>query len=682
MRVSEMLRRLACAPTCLTALGAVLLTIAPSACIHAASRPPTYGSHGLDTTAIDPAVHPGDDFWAYANGEWAKRAHFHDNQEIAGVAVDYNMMADARTAGVIDRPEFLQSRDPDQRKLAVFYASWLDTAGTERLGRAPLQPYLASIGQVKTTNGLAALFGTAGFASPFEFGVDPAPSDARRNEVVVSGGALGMALRYYLEQGATYEANREAYLRYVERILDLGGVATPARKARAILDLETRLARAQSTGSADSDTLIPAGALGTQVPEVDWLSLMSHQGLAKAQELRLRSGETVRALAKIVAGTPLDIWKDYLTFRFVSDHADYLPSAFATARADFYDRTLAGLKAPRDRKVQGIRLVEGAMPEAVSRLYQARYFDPVVEKEVTEIFENVKASYADLVERNAWMDEATRRAAREKVAALTACIGGPELHTDFSDLSVFRGDLLGNVVRSESKRVAVRAASLKSPVQACRRYGFAQRGNDYYVREENTVLLPSGSLIPPFFDPSADPAVNYGAIGVTIAHEIGHGFDVDGAEFDAHGERKNWWSERARSALRRKMDDTRAQYSTMEILPGLHVDGGRTLGENMADLMGTQAAFMAYEKRQERHGEAPTLDGFTGEQRFFLSVAQMRRTQVREESLRFLALSDTHTPPRQRINGVMRNVDAWYQAFSVRRSDSLYLPPAQRIQFW
>lgn len=642
----------------------------------------TYGSFGLDMTAIDSAVRPGDDFWAHANGAWEKSAHFAGNQEVVGVAVDFNALADIRALSLMNRPEFLKAADADQRKIAQFYASWMDPTRRERSGLSPLRPLLARIASLKTRADLSAAFGAAEFASPFDVDVAPTASDPSRNEVVVSAGSLGMPSSYYLEQGAAFDADRAAYRRYIEQILTLSGAKAPAAKADAIVALEMRMAKAQAQGATGADMVVPVPTLPTQLPQVAWLDLLKARGLGGAQELRFQSGASVRSLAELVASVSLDTWKDYLAFRLVSDHADYLPSAFATARENFYDRTLYGLTASRERASQGVRLVEKAMPEAVSRLYVKRYLDTATSQTIREMFDNVKASYAELIDRAAWMDEPTRQAARAKLAALTACIGGPALNTDFSDLVIAKDDLFGNVVRSERKRVALLAASLTSPPDACARYGFAQGANDFYVREENRVLIPAGSMIPPFFDPAADPAVNYGAIGVTIGHEIGHGFDVDGAGFDGHGKRANWWSDASRKAFDRTAARVSADYAAMEVLPGLHVDGERTLGEDMADLTGTQAAFMAYRKYQQRHGKAPVLNGTTGEQRFFLALAQMRRTNVREETLRFLVASDTHAPSRQRVNGVVRHIDAWYDAFSVRPGDRLYVSPADRIHLW
>ena len=648
----------------------------------AGSRSTTYGSFGLDTSSIDPGVRPGADFWTYANGSWAKHARFAANQEVAGVSVAINALADRRIASLMDRPDFLTSPDVNQRTVARFYASWMDVAAIERLGGAPLRPYLASIDRISSLRELATVFGTAGFASPLDLNVAPSPSDHTHNEVVVSAGSLGMALSYYVQRGAVYDADRKAYLGYVTNILHLAGVTQPGTKAQAIVSLEMRLAQAQVGHDSEAETAMPASALNAQMPQLSWTALFQAHGLADARDVRLQSGSTVRAIAAIVASVPLDTWKDYLAFRFVSDHAAYLSSAFDSAHSDFFDRTLFGLSAARDRKVQGARFVNGFMPEAVNQLYLHRYFDSQTKQQIQALFESVRASYANLIKHAAWMDDATRRAAQTKVAALTACIGGPDLYVDLSDLSIAEDDLFGNVIRSERKRRAMEAATLDVPLPPCAQYGFAQGGNDFYVREANQILLPAGSLIPPFFDPAADPAVNYGAIGVTIGHEIGHGFDAEGANYDSHGNKANWWSDASRHAFDRNKAKVSAQYAAIEVLPGLHINGEQTLTENMADLSGTEAAYLAYENYQEHHGTAPRLDGFTGEQRLFLSLAQMRRTLVRTEALRFLVLSDTHSPPQPRVNGVVRNMDAWYDAFSVRASDPVYLPPKQRIHLW
>lgn len=663
-------------------LVAGLLYVCGTCAIAGNATPRTrYGSFGIDLSAIDSTARPGADFWAYANGAWAKNARFADNEEVVGIAADFSEDADKRIARIMDPPVVAASADADQRKIAAFYASWMDTPSANRRGASTLRSYLTRISHISDPAALAAAFGTASFASPFDFDVVPSPSDPARNDVHVAGGSLGMARDYYLEKGPVYDEARAAYRAYVERILTATGADQPAAKAREIVALEENLARAQATGEGAS-AVVPVPALSVQLPGIDWTTLLQARGLMAAREVRLDGNEAVRAVASIVASTPLATWKDYLAFRFVSDHAVFLPAVFASAHSDFYDRVLAGLKAPRDRRMQGVRLINRLMPEAVSRLYMAHYFDDATKRQMQELFEDVRAAYGDLIEHATWMDAATRAAAQTKLASLTACIGGPELRTDFSDLAVEKDDLLGNVVRAETKRMALLANTLSAPPPACARYGFAQGSNDMYVREANQVLLPAGSLRPPFFDASADPAVNYGAIGVTIGHEIGHGFDVDGARYDAQGRIANGWSSYSNQAFARNTARVAAQYAAIEVLPGMHIDGNRTLGENMADLSGTEAAFRAYERYQQRHGEAPMLEGFTGEQRFFLALAQMRRTQVREPTLRFLVLSDTHSPSRPRVNAAVRNLDAWYEAFPIRTTDPLYLSPDQRIHLW
>jgi len=663
------------------ASGVVLALACTSVVAVEVGRSPRYGAFGIDTLAIDTTVRPGDDFWAYANGAWAKTAHFADDQEVAGIAVDVGMVADQRLASLMTEPTMVASGDADQRAVARFYASWMDAGSIERRGDSPLRPYLSRVRRIADAGALASVFGTAGFASPFDVDIVPSPSDPARNEVHLTAGTLGMVPAYYVQKGPVYDAAREAYGHYVARILTLAGSEEPEAKARRIVRLETRLAQAQSEGGGAS-TVMPSQALSVQLPGMAWGRYLDAEGLVSAREIRFDDGEAVRAIAAVVASVPLDMWKDYLTFRFVSDHAPYLPSRFASAHADFFDRTLTGVTAPRERRAQGVRLVQRLLPEAVSRLYVARYLDDTTRTQMRELLEDVRHAYAELIEHATWMDEGTRREARRKIASLTACIGGPELLSRVQEASVAPDDLFGNVLRAERRRAEGLAASLDAPLSACERYGLAQGGNDFYVREANQILLPAGSLVPPFFDAAADPAVNYGAVGVTIGHEIGHGFDVDGAHYDADGKIRNWWSARASEAFASKQASVRAQYAAIEVLPGLHIDGARTLGENMADLTGTEAAYRAYERYQARHGKAPVLDGLTGEQRFFLALAQMRRTLAREQTLRFLLLSDTHSPSRPRVNAAVRNLDAWYEAFPVRTDDPLYLRPDQRVHLW
>ncbi|MGN6479682.1 M13-type metalloendopeptidase [Luteibacter sp.] len=645
-----------------------------------------YGSNGLDTAAMDRSTRPGDDFWAFANGQWARDAAFAPNQEVVGVSADSSALVDGRLRALMVEPSDDALSDVDQRKASDLYASWADQNTIERLGTAPLKPGLARVRHAASAHDLAALFGTAGFASPVTTDIAPSPADPARNEVLLSPGKLGMPTVYYTEPGPVYEATRQQYGAYVREILTLIDIPDAGTRAQAIVDLETRLATFQRGDTSTGDTVIPIGVLGTQLPGLDWSAMLAARHLEAVREVRVTRAQATREIAQWIARTPLRTWQDYLAYRFASDHADLLPRRFAEAHAAFYDRTLYGLKAGRDRDLQGLHIVDSAIPQVISRLYVARYFDPLTQRAVTELFEDVKSAYGDLIERASWMDAPTRAAARAKLAALTACIGGPpddsRADHDVRDPTIKRDDLFGNVLRSEEVAAIRTAAALTSPVRACTTFGVAQSKNDYYVREENQVLIPAGSMTPPFFDPAAEPAVNYGAIGAVIGHEIGHGFDTDGARFDGKGRVADWWSASVKAAFEARKAAVIAQYGSMEVLPGLSVNGERTLGENMADITGVQAAFLAFGKYQARHGRAPVTGGLTGDQRFFLALAQIRRNVVHEGTLRLLVLTDTHSPSKQRINGTLQNIDAWYDAFHVMPGDRLYLAPDRRNHLW
>jgi putative endopeptidase len=666
------------------------LAVSAMAPLIAHAAPPTgapqFGAFGIDLTARDAEVRPGDDFWAYANGAWSARTSIAGDTDAVGVAPSLAREGQERVHLLLEDLARTGQAEPNARRIGDLYASWMAEAEIEKRGLSPVQPYLAKIAQAKTSKALLTLMADVDYVSPITFGVSAHPTEPTRNVVTVAQGELGMPRDYFLSPDARYIAVRRDYLAYVEHILEAGGFSDPKSKAAAIVALETKLARSQSTPAQqredDRGRVMPLKALQNQLPRWDWRGMLKAAGLEDAPVVLISDDAALLALANLVSREPAPLWKDYLAYRFLSEHAEQLPQEFAAAHFDFYSKTLFGVSTPPPRWRRGVALMnQDWMGDAVGKIYVARYLPPGAEHQVRMIFDDVKEAFRTRIEQSPWMDAPTKAGALEKLSTLQARIGSTGQTQDYSALRVDRADLLGNVVRlARFKRERERQSLAKAntpdyPVTPV-------SSNGYYYAAANSITLEAGLLRPPFFDPAADPAVNYGAIGVFIGHEMGHAFDDQGSRYDANGRVRDWWSAASRANFDQRIAALKARYGAYDVLPGLKVDGALTLGENIADLGGLEAAYAAYQRYQARTGPAPVLGGLTGDQRFFLAQAQTRRTKLRDDVARQLATVDTHAPSVLRTNAVMRNNDAWYAAFEVGPKDRLYLPPDQRVHIW
>ena len=671
------------------AAGAALIAAAAPAFTQSASGGgPRYGAFGIDLTAQKPSVKPGDDFWAYANGSWADRVQIAPDRASAGFGTQLSIEAEANVRGILDD----MAKNPAAygaagRQVGDFYASWMDEAGIEARGTAPLQPYLARIAAVKDLAGLQLLFATVGYASPIELGTIPDLADPSRYTAVTGQAGLGMPRDYYLLEGEKYDAFRKAYRAYVQKIQELAGIPDASAKADAIFALETTMAKAQWSPEQSRDIAKlndpqPLAGLEAKAPEFDWALMLKTAGIDSAPTVLMAQNTAVTALGKIMVATPLQTWKDYLAYRFVSDHAQFLPKALDDARFDFYSKTLNGVQVQRDRWKRGVQLMNGSMGEAVGAIYVAKYFPPAAEKQMAELIENLRGAYQERITGSTWMDDATRKAALAKLAAFEPRIGHPVKYIDYAALKVDRNDLLGNAMRAAEFDHQLDLERFPKPVDRSLWSMTPQTVNAYYNPLANQITFPAAILQPPFFDPNADPAVNYGAIGAIIGHEMGHGFDDQGSQFGPTGKFENWWTDAAKKAFKERTGALSAQYDAYEPVPGTKIKGALTLGENIGDLGGIEAAYAAYQRYQAKHGKAKVIGGLTGDQRFFLAYAQAWQAKVREGAVRQQLLTDPHSPAIFRVNGVVRNVDAWYKAFDIKPGDALYLPPEQRVHIW
>ena len=651
-------------------------------------KTPHYGAFGIDLTTEDQVVRPGNDFWAFANGGWAKRTTIAADRASAGYGVILSDEAEANVRKILDD----MAANPTQfgatgRQVGDFYASWMDTAGIEARGTAPLKPYLKRIASVDNLSDLQILFATEGYASPVEIGISPSLADPSRYIAVTGQGGLGMPRDYYLLPGEKYDAFRASYRAYVQQIQELAGIPDAAAKADKIVALETAMAKQQWSPEQSRDIAKlndpeTVQGLKAKAPEFEWPLLLKTAGVDSSPQVLMAQNTAVSAMGKIMVATPLPLWKDYLAYRFVSDHSTFLPKAFDDANFAFYGRTLSGVPTQRERWKRGVQLMNGALGEEVGQIYVARYYPPESERQMGELIENLRSSYQQRIEGSTWMDAPTKRAALVKLAAFEPRVGHPTKYIDYSSLKIDRSDLLGNAVRSGEFEHQLALSRFPKPVDRTLWAMTPQTVNAYYNPLSNQITFPAAILQPPYFDPNADPAVNYGAIGAIIGHEMGHGFDDQGSQFGPTGKFENWWTDAAKTSFKTRTAALSAQYDAYEPIPGTHIKGGLTLGENIGDLGGIEAAYGAFQRYQAQHGKAPIIGGLTGDQRFFLAYAQAWQAKVREGAQRAELLTDPHSPAMFRVNGVVRNVDAWYTAFNVKPGDALYLAPNQRVHIW
>jgi len=647
-----------------------------------------FGRFGLDLTSQKQGVKPGDDFWAYANGAWDARTEIAPDRPTAGVALTLVDEAEVNVRGILDD----MGKNPSQygaagRQIGDFYASWMDVEGIEARGTAPLKPYLDRIAAAKGQAALQVLFASPDYASPVNLGIIPSLSDPTQYTAIVGQGGLGMPRDNYLLPGEKYEGYRKAYRAYVERIQTLAGIRDASAKADAIVALETAMAKDQwspeeSRNIAKLNDPQTIDGLKAKAPEFDWALMVKTAGLSASPTVLMTQNTALVAMGKIFAATPVDTWQAYLAYHFISDHAQYLPKVFDEAKFDFFAKTLAGVQAQRERWKRGVQMVNGALGEAVGSIYVAKYFPPAAEKQMAELIENLRGAYEQRITNSAWMDEATKKAALAKLAAFEPRIGHPVKYLDYSSITVERRDLLGNAMAVAEFQHQLQLQRLPKPVDRTLWAMTPQTVNAYYSPLSNQITFPAAILQPPFFDANADPAVNYGAIGAIIGHEMGHGFDDQGSQFGPTGKFENWWTDAAKKAFKDRTAALTAQYDAYEPVPGTHIKGGLTLGENIGDLGGIEAAYAAFQRYQAQHGKAAVIDGLSGDQRFFLAYAQAWQSKAREGALRQQLITDPHSPAKYRTNGVVRNVDAWYAAFDVKPGDALYLPPDQRVHIW
>jgi putative endopeptidase len=666
---------------------AAVATIALSAPLLAKEKP-VYGDWGYNPTAMDRTTKPGDDFWAFVSGTWDRMTPIAPDRASAGPFVTLSDQSEKDVRAIVDSMATAAQRTALGQQIGDYYGSYMDTATLDRLGTIPLKPYLAKIAAVKSRAQLVELFLKPGFASPVDLGINPDFKEPTKYSAVASQATLGLPGReYYLGTDAKMIGFRAAYRTYIQSVQRLAGLPGGAASADRIVALETSLSQSQwaPEDRRNIDKIYnPMGLLKLAMlaPQFNWPSTLSGHGLGQAQAVIVMEPSAVSGAGKLLASVPLATWKEWMAFRFVSDNASFLAKPLDDAHFAFYSKELNGVEVQRERWKRGVGAVNGAMGEAVGEIYVRDHYPAESERQMTELIGNLREAYQERISQNNWMDDATRKEALAKLAAFEPRIGHPVKYVDYSSLRIVKGDALGNSLRAQDFQWKLQLARFPKPVDRTLWEMTPQTINAYYDPFNNQITFPAAILQPPFFDPAADAAANYGAIGAVIGHEMGHGFDDEGRKFDAKGSLRDWWSAAAVKAYSARTDRLVRQYNMFSPYPGVAINGKLTLGENLGDLSGVEAAYAAYQRYQAKHGAALAIDGLTGDQRFFIAYAQAWQEKDREDAERQQILTDPHSPGKYRVNGIVRNVDAWYKAFNVQPGDKLYLAPDQRVHIW
>jgi putative endopeptidase len=651
---------------------------------------PKLGSFGVDVAGIDTSMKAGKDFYTFAGGKWIKENKIPSDRPRWGMFDVLREEADGNVRKILEeQSKGKAEKGTNAQKTSDFYATYMDTAAIDAKGFAPAKPALDAINGAKTLDDIVKLMGRPDLPleAPIGMGVTLDQKDPDHYVVVVTQSGLGLPEReYYSKKDQQFVDIRTKYEAHIAKVLGMINDKKAAENAKAILALETQIAerhwpiaeRRERDKTYNPRTI---AELQKEAPKFPWKLYMDAQGYGGEAKVIVRENTAMPKLAELFAQTPVATWKAYLTYHFLRSSADVLPSQLDKEVFDFTGRTLNGQPEQRDRWKRAVSAVNVALGEAVGELYVAKYFQPKAKAEMDRLVENLRKGYAARIESSDWMTPETKKVAQEKLAAFRPKIGYPVKWKNYGTLEVTPGDAFGNARRTGIWRHEYNKNKLGKISDRDEWSMTPQTVNAYYNATFNEIVFPAAILQPPFFDADADPAVNYGGIGGVIGHEMGHGFDDQGSKSDAKGVLRTWWGPADIEAFKKRTDVLAEQYSQFEPLPGIKVNGRLTLGENIGDVGGITVAYKAY---QLSLGGKPAdkIDGYTGDQRFFLGWAQVWRSLYRDEALRNQVLSDPHSPSMYRVNGVVRNHDAWYTAFDVKEGDALYLPPEKRVKIW
>ncbi|MCG9950617.1 M13 family metallopeptidase [Providencia rettgeri] len=651
-------------------------------------------SYGQQKIVLSDSINPGNDFYRYVNEDWISKAKIPTGMPRINSFVDLYLNTEKQTQSIIDELQKIpeNSLSHNQRNIRNLYLSYLNEEAIEKSGLSPIQHDLDAIKKAKDHNEISALMTQPDYKSLISYWVD---LDAKAPDTYVlylGQGGLGLPNRnYYLEDTPQMKDIRQSYIAYIGTMLKLAGETGVEQKAQKIFDLEKSLATVHWSPEARRDTLKNYHAMSLDEMKkytqgFDWGAFISSRKLTDKQleKVIVETDSAVEQTAKIFADTPISTLKDYLTFQYISEHARYLNKTVADAQFDFYSKKLNGVEKQRTRQERALQTVNSLQGEPLGQIYVEKYFDPQSKEKIKDLVSYVRGTFNERLKDNDWMDDTTRQEALKKLEQFTVKVGYPDQWNDFSTINLNPNTLLENYKQVLAWSYDDMISKIGQSVRKWEWGMTPQTVNAYFNPVQNEIVFPAAILQAPFFDPNVDPAYNYGAIGAVIGHEMGHGFDDQGSLYDGTGQLRNWWSDSAKEHFKQKTEKLVEQYNGFAV-DDLNVNGQLTLGENIGDLGGLNIALSAYKqfvKENYPNGEAPIIDGTTGLQRFFIAWARTWQELSNKESERNKIMTDPHSPNQFRANGVVRNIDDWYQTFGVDKDSALYLAPEQRIRIW
>ena len=647
---------------------------------------------GIDHQYFDQNVKGNDDFYQHVNGGWLKNTEIPVDKSRWGTFDILHEESLKQLHDIVDELSKQQLVEgSSEQKVASLYANFMDEKSIEALGIQPIQAEITNVDALKSKKDLAQLaahFSRIGVTSPFDVGIDQDMKNSTEMVAMLGQSGLGLPDRdYYLKNDAKFKKIRSQYLKYIEKTLSLAGDKQAAQHAQGILKLETQIAKIQWSNVQNRDVTKLYNIYKTQdlaklSPKIDWQTYLEKQELSdKIKTIQVIQPSYFKGLSPIVDNTSLEVWKAYFKFHLVSDFSSLLSQAFVDNSFDFYSKQLREIKEQKPRWKRGVQLVEGTLGESLGQIYVKKYFSAEKKQRMEVLVQNLMKAYSQSIDKLDWMSPTTKVQAQKKLASFAVKIGYPNKWRDYSALEIKNNDLIGNVIRSREFEHQYALNKLGKPVDRDEWGMTPQTINAYYNASFNEIVFPAAILQPPFFDMDADDAVNYGAIGAIIGHEISHGFDDQGSQFDELGNMKNWWTAEDHRKFKEKTNTLVAQYNAYEPIKGYHVNGELTLGENIADNSGLAIAYKAYQL--SLNGKtAPVLDNLTGEQRFYIGWAQAWRSKITDAMQVEFLKRDPHSPDKVRGNATLLNQAPFYDAFHIQQGDKMFLPANKRVTIW
>ena len=660
-----------------------------SVAVNQSNAKPIMGSFGIELANMDESVEPGDDFFRYVNGTWLKEKEIPSDRSRYGA---FNILADKSETRVKEIIETAASKDnpgADEKRIGDFYNAYMDVDAIEAKDLKPLAKDILRIKQAKSHDDIISLM-----LDP-ELGLDSPVSpyvyiDAKQNDeyiVYLTQSGLGLPNRNaYFEKGEKAKGIRTAYVAYLAKMLEEAGRNNPEKRAKAVMAFEKKIAKGhwEPVKRRDRDAIynkMTRAELNDLAPGLNFDLAFEKLGIGDQKTVIVREKSAVENAGKVFADAKLNVLKDYLVVSLLNNHSNFLPKRIDDATFDFYGKTLRGQDEQRPRWKRGVQAVNGTLGEVVGKVYVKKHFPEASKAQMDKLVENLRGAFKEGIDGLEWMGDETKEQAQYKLAKFNPKIGYPNKWEKYEGLNVDRSDLIGTIKSARAWGWQDELSQIGAPIDREEWAMNPQRVNAYYNSVLNEIVFPAAILDAPFFDPAADPAVNYGGIGAVIGHEMGHGFDDQGRKSDGDGVQRDWWTEADAEAYEKRASKLADQYSSFEPLPGEFLNGRLGLGENIGDLTGVTMAYNAY-KKSLNGKEAPVIDGFTGDQRFFMAWAQVWAIKWKEEALSQQIKNGPHSPGEFRANGIVRNFQPWYDAFGVTEDHAMYIPPEKRVKIW